>query len=41
LQKAHDREKQHHAVHEREQLILQAKEAWKKKQEARDDGGEY
>ncbi|KZT08593.1 uncharacterized protein LAESUDRAFT_723468 [Laetiporus sulphureus 93-53] len=33
LQKAHDEEKLHHAIHEREQLIAQAREAWKKKQE--------
>ncbi|KAH9929734.1 ATP synthase E chain-domain-containing protein [Fomitopsis serialis] len=33
LQKAHDEEVKHHAVHEREHLIAQAKEAWKKKQE--------
>ncbi|KAF7794338.1 hypothetical protein EIP86_005472 [Pleurotus ostreatoroseus] len=33
LQKAHDEEVKHHAIHEREHLIAQAKEAWKKKQE--------
>ena len=33
LQKAHDEEVRKHAVHEREHLIAQAKEAWKKKQE--------
>ncbi|CAL1694348.1 unnamed protein product [Somion occarium] len=37
LQKAHDEEKLHHAVHEREHLIQQAKEAWKQKQEAPKD----
>jgi len=39
LQKAHDQEKQHHAVHERQRLIVRAKEAWKKKQESENDGG--
>ncbi|KZT72969.1 hypothetical protein DAEQUDRAFT_722606 [Daedalea quercina L-15889] len=38
LQKAHDEEVKHHAVHEREHLIAQAKEAWKKKQEGGKDG---
>ncbi|KAI0067987.1 hypothetical protein BV25DRAFT_1867082 [Artomyces pyxidatus] len=38
LQKAHDADKAHHAKHEREALILQAKEAWKKKQEGGKDG---
>ncbi|KAK7025470.1 F1F0 ATP synthase subunit e, mitochondrial [Paramarasmius palmivorus] len=32
LQAAHDEKKLEHAKHEREQLIAQAKEAWKKKQ---------
>ncbi|KAI0726127.1 ATP synthase E chain-domain-containing protein [Fomitopsis betulina] len=32
VQKAHDEEVKHHAVHEREHLVAQAKEAWKKKQ---------
>lgn len=43
LQKAHDEEVKHHTIHEREHLIAQAKEAWKKKQEAassKSDGGE-
>ena len=42
LQKAHDEEVKHHAIHEREHLIAQAKEAWKKKQEesSKSDGGE-
>ena len=40
LQKAHDEEKKHHAIHEREHLIEQAKEAWRKKQEGSKDGGE-
>ena len=40
LQKAHDEEKKQHAIHEREHLIAQAKEAWKKKQEGSKDGGE-
>ncbi|EPT03455.1 hypothetical protein FOMPIDRAFT_1028727 [Fomitopsis schrenkii] len=34
LQKAHDEEVKRHAVHEREHLVAQAKEAWKKKQES-------
>jgi len=38
LQKAHDEEKRHHAVHEREHLIAQAKDAWKKKQEGGKSG---
>ncbi|KAA1471430.1 hypothetical protein DENSPDRAFT_837420 [Dentipellis sp. KUC8613] len=38
LQKAHDEDKTRHAVHERETLIAQAKEAWKKKQEGGKDG---
>lgn len=43
LQKTSDAEKLHHAVHEREHLISQAKEAWKRKQESAKgskDGGE-
>ncbi|THH33171.1 hypothetical protein EUX98_g1020 [Antrodiella citrinella] len=39
LQKAHDADKEHHAVHEREHLIAEAKEAWKRKQESSKDGG--
>ncbi|KAF9270854.1 hypothetical protein L218DRAFT_952931 [Marasmius fiardii PR-910] len=40
LQAAHDAKKVQDAVHEREQLIAQAKEAWKKKQAPKvsDDG---
>ncbi|KAF9817969.1 hypothetical protein IEO21_03044 [Rhodonia placenta] len=38
LQKAHDEEKLHHTIHEREHLIAQAKEAWKKRQESSKDG---
>jgi len=38
LQKEHDEDKRHHAIHEREHLIAQAKEAWKKKQEGSKDG---
>ena len=41
LQKAHDEDKQHHAIHEREHLIAQAKEAWKKKQETSKDSSEF
>ncbi|PSS29687.1 hypothetical protein PHLCEN_2v2835 [Hermanssonia centrifuga] len=37
LQKAHDEDVKHHAVHEREHLIAQAKEAWKKKQDSSKD----
>ncbi|KAG2138722.1 ATP synthase E chain-domain-containing protein [Suillus bovinus] len=33
LQQAHDQEKEHHAIHQREQLIAQAKDAWRHKQE--------
>ena len=40
LQKAHDAEVKHHAIHEREHLIEEAKEAWKRKQESAKDGGE-
>ena len=42
LQKAHDEDVKHHAIHEREHLIAQAKEAWKKKQEedSKKDGRE-
>ncbi|OSD06184.1 hypothetical protein PYCCODRAFT_1431995 [Trametes coccinea BRFM310] len=38
LQKAHDAEVKQHAIHEREHLIAEAKEAWKKKQESGKDG---
>ncbi|GBE77523.1 ATP synthase E chain-domain-containing protein [Sparassis latifolia] len=38
LQKTHDEELKHHAIHEREHLIAQAKEAWKKQQEGSKDG---
>lgn len=41
LQKAKDEETKHHAVHEREELIKRAKEAWKKQQEGPKDSGEY
>ncbi len=40
LQNAHDADKTHHAKHEREALIAQAKEAWKQKQAGNKDGGE-
>lgn len=40
LQKAHDQDKKHHAIQEREHLIEQAKEAWRKKQEGSKGGGE-
>ncbi|ETW86778.1 hypothetical protein HETIRDRAFT_306580, partial [Heterobasidion irregulare TC 32-1] len=38
LQKTHDEEKARHAVHDRTNLIAQAKEAWKRKQEGSKDG---
>lgn len=41
LQKAHDADKEHHAIHEREHLVAQAKEAWKRKNEGSMDGGEH
>ncbi|KAG1771249.1 ATP synthase E chain-domain-containing protein [Suillus occidentalis] len=34
LQKAYDQDKEHHAIHQREQLIAQAKDAWRHKQES-------
>ncbi|KAF9225323.1 hypothetical protein BS17DRAFT_801397 [Gyrodon lividus] len=34
LQKAHDQDKEHHAIHQREQLIAQAKDAWRQKKES-------
>jgi F-type H+-transporting ATP synthase subunit e len=42
LQAAHDQHKREHALHEREQLIAKAKDAWKAKQTAPvvNDGGE-
>ncbi|KZP28925.1 hypothetical protein FIBSPDRAFT_852183 [Athelia psychrophila] len=39
LQKVHDERKEHHAIHQREHLIKEAKEAWKKKQAGPKDGG--
>ncbi|KII93938.1 hypothetical protein PLICRDRAFT_36155 [Plicaturopsis crispa FD-325 SS-3] len=38
LQKAHDVEKEHHAVQHREHLIAQAKEAWRKQQAGAKEG---
>ncbi|KAN0121612.1 ATP synthase E chain domain containing protein [Russula decolorans] len=38
LQNSHDADKAHHAKHERETLIAQAKEAWKQKQAGNKDG---
>jgi len=38
LQQAHDQEKEHHAIHQRQHLIAEAKEAWRKKQEGSKDG---
>ncbi|OJA09791.1 hypothetical protein AZE42_08085 [Rhizopogon vesiculosus] len=39
LQKTHDLDKEHHAIHQREQLIAHAKDAWRQKQEsAKGDG---
>lgn len=40
LQKAHDADVKSHAIHQREHLIAEAKEAWKKKQESPKGGGE-
>jgi len=37
LQKAKDEEKLHHAVHEREELIKRAKDAWRRQQESPKD----
>ncbi|TFK56471.1 hypothetical protein OE88DRAFT_1729962 [Heliocybe sulcata] len=37
LQKEHDEKKHHHQIHERERLIAEAKEAWKRKQETSKD----
>ncbi|KAG6380767.1 ATP synthase E chain-domain-containing protein [Boletus reticuloceps] len=34
LQKAHDQEKEHHAIRRREQLIAQARDAWRQKKES-------
>lgn len=39
LQAVHDAQKVQDAVHEREQLIAQAKEAWKKKQASKTSDG--
>lgn len=41
LQRQKDEEKKHHAVHERELLIQQAKEAWKRQQEGPKDAGTF
>ncbi|OBZ78646.1 hypothetical protein A0H81_01279 [Grifola frondosa] len=38
LQKAHDEDVQQHAIHEREHLIAEAKEAWKRKTQGAKDG---
>ncbi|KAN0100211.1 ATP synthase E chain domain containing protein [Tylopilus felleus] len=39
LQKAHDQDKEYHAIRRREQLIAQAKEAWRQKKDgAKGDG---
>ncbi|KAG6813242.1 hypothetical protein H0H92_012879 [Tricholoma furcatifolium] len=35
LQANHDKQKQEHAVHQREHLIAEAKEAWKRQKEAK------
>lgn len=37
LQSTHDRQKLQHAAHDRERLIAEAKDAWKRKQEAAND----
>jgi F-type H+-transporting ATP synthase subunit e len=44
LQKAYDLEKAHHATERREKLVLQAKEAWKRRQPSaanQKDAGEF
>jgi F-type H+-transporting ATP synthase subunit e len=41
LQKEHDEEKKHHAIHEREHLIAEAKEAWKRQANSKKDDGVY
>ena len=42
LQAAHDEDRQHRAAHEREELIKQAKEAYRKQKESKKgDGREY
>jgi F-type H+-transporting ATP synthase subunit e len=41
LQKEHDEEKKHHAIHEREHLIAEAKEAWKRQAKSKKDDGVY
>ena len=40
LQNAHDADVKHHAIHEREHLIEEAKGAWQRKESSK-DGGEY
>ncbi|THH03451.1 hypothetical protein EW145_g6246 [Phellinidium pouzarii] len=37
LQKVKDEDRAHHALHEREELVKQAKEAWKKQKQAPKD----
>ncbi|KIM88779.1 hypothetical protein PILCRDRAFT_813754 [Piloderma croceum F 1598] len=37
LQKAYDQEKEHRAIHQRQDLIAEAKEAWRKKREGSKD----
>ena len=39
LQKEHDQDREHHAIHHREQLISQAKDAWRQKQESKKGDG--
>ncbi|KAF8433503.1 ATP synthase E chain-domain-containing protein [Boletus edulis BED1] len=39
LQKAHDQEKEHHAIRRREQLIAQARDAWRQKKESAKSNG--
>lgn len=41
LQKTKDEERTHHALHEREELVKRAKEAWKKEKETKKDSSEY
>jgi hypothetical protein len=40
LQKEHDQKKEHRAIHHRQDLIAEAKEAWRKKQQGGKDDGE-
>jgi F-type H+-transporting ATP synthase subunit e len=41
LQKRENKRKEEHEIHRREQLIQEAKEAWKRKQASGNKGGEF